>query len=553
MTADAPAARRRLPWLTALSVAALVAATGAGIWGIAAAWRAAVDQAARTFSLEAATRTHRLESLLSATRADLAFLSGSSTLWNLEEALASPDPSEARWRRLAAEGALILFLRGHPEVQHVVAVSDLGGVLVAVGRRGGVPVLWRPASLETSQEFQRSPLTTVAPVTTAARTGHARVGLQAALDPSSLLEAVSAGEGADRFSCSLRDASGATLARDEAVQEKPGRRKPGDLLFAESPLRAEGWGAPSPWLMACAQQQSPSLTLIAPIVARYRLALGLNLAMMLLALMLGFLAIQQTRRRERLEAAAREESRVREVERQLFHSERLGTVGRLAAGMAHEINNPLEGISNYLSLAEDSLRRGDPGSARDHLGGVRHGLERAASVVRQVLAHSDPARTPKEALDLHECLIRSVEFVRSRKEFNRIAFDVALDRAPAVVSGNQVLLGQIFLNLLLNACEAQPGGGAVMVRTRTEGRDLVVEIADQGPGVGPDDAVRVFEPFYSTKGSTGLGLSICHAIARQHDGELSVESRREGGALFRLRLPAAPAASASLAQEPVHD
>src|SRR5262249_61937728 len=103
--------------------------------------------------------------------------------------------------------------------------------------------------------------------------------------------------------------------------------------------------------------------LIEPLARRYRVTLALNLAVMGLALLLGSFAIQQARRRERLEARAREEGRVREVERQLFHSERLGTVGRLAAGMAHEINNPLEGMSEYLALARATPSRGEHGPA----------------------------------------------------------------------------------------------------------------------------------------------------------------------------------------------
>jgi len=104
--------------------------------------------------------------------------------------------------------------------------------------------------------------------------------------------------------------------------------------------------------------------------------------------------------------------------------------------------------------------------------------------------------------------------------------------------GNQVLLGQVFLNLALNACEAQPHGGEVKVVVfAEEGGWAVVEFADRGPGIAPGDAERIFEPFYSTKGSTGLGLSICHAIARQHGGSLSASDRPGGGASFVLRLP----------------
>jgi len=266
------------------------------------------------------------------------------------------------------------------------------------------------------------------------------------------------------------------------------------------------------------------MALFEPLASRYRTMLALNLAVMGLAILLGSFSIQQARRRERLEVEAREEARVRELERQLFHAERLGTVGRLAAGIAHEINNPLEGMSNYLSLAREDLARGDVTSAQRRMEGIGGGLQRAAGVVRQVLAHADPER--------------AAEFVRSREEFRGIEFGLELSDGPLVVRGSDVALGQVVLNLVLNACEAQPGGGEVRVTARREGDGVLIEVADRGPGVPPGEVERIFEPFYSTKRSTGLGLSVCHSIVRQHDGELSVDERKGGGAAFRIRLAA---------------
>jgi len=259
---------------------------------------------------------------------------------------------------------------------------------------------------------------------------------------------------------------------------------------------------------------------------------------MALTLLLGSFAIQQARRRERLEAAAHEEARVRELERQLFHAERLGTVGRLAAGMAHEINNPLEGMSNYLSLARADLAQGDVAAARGRLERIEEGIERAAGIVRQVLAHADPAAAPSSPVEVNSVLQQTVEFVRSRREFGAIDFGVDLGPAPLVVRGSPVMLGQVALNLVINACEAQPRGGEVRVRSWQENGHVLVEIADRGPGVPAEASARIFEPFFSTKQSTGLGLSICHSIVRQHEGELSVQDRPGGGALFRMRLPA---------------
>jgi signal transduction histidine kinase len=231
--------------------------------------------------------------------------------------------------------------------------------------------------------------------------------------------------------------------------------------------------------------------------------------------------------------------RIRELERQLFHAERLSTVGRLAAGIAHEINNPLEGMTNYLRLAEESIERGDGAAARARLDGVRQGLDRAAGIVRRVLSHAEPADALHEDLDVAEVLTSALEFVRSRAEFAAIRFEAEPAAGPAVVRGNAAMLSQVFLNLLLNACEAQPEGGEVKVACRRRGAWIECEVADRGPGVPATRRSRIFEPFETTKRSTGLGLSVCHAIVRRHAGELSVHEREGGGAQFRVRLRAA--------------
>jgi signal transduction histidine kinase len=259
---------------------------------------------------------------------------------------------------------------------------------------------------------------------------------------------------------------------------------------------------------------------------------------MAFTLLLGGLALFEARRRERMESRAREEGRVRELERQLFHAERLTTVGRLAAGIAHEINNPLEGMANWLSLAHQSLEYGDIRAAQLHVQRVREGLDRAAGIVRQVLAHSDPAKAPHEPTDLNAILRETHDFVRSRKEFGAVAFATDLVAGALLVSGSRVMLGQVAVNLILNACEAQPKGGEVRLMSRREGRQVVVEFADRGPGIAEADRERIFEPFFSTKDSTGLGLSICHSIVRQHRGELLAEPRPGGGTVFRMTLPA---------------
>ena len=522
-----PRARR---W-TALSAAAVVAANVAGLWGIAVARRGARDEAARSFRLETASRARILESALHETRADLAFLAGSSVVSQLE-GIGRPE------HRLAAE-AVVVFLRGHPEIAHLTVSSGKGYALLRTGRRGGLPVLWSASDAQAAagggphsdreEADGRYPQTEVA----FAGAGPDVVRLTAEIDAdvwlAHALSTTSPGS-----PCALQDATGRALSRRTAVASVP------EGLAADAQVSAGDWSAPGPWTLRCTSLAASDAATGA-VESRYRLTLVLNAGAMILALLLGSFAIRQTLRRERLEAQAREEMRIRELERQLFHAERLGTVGRLAAGMAHEINNPLEGMSNYLTLARDDLARGDTDKARGRLEGVGQGMERIAGIVRQVLAQADPAAAAGAAapVDVTALVRETLDFIGTRRELAAIALSSDLPPDPIVVPGNSVTLGQVLLNIVLNACEAQPGGGEVQVAVRDGGGHVTVKVADRGPGIAEADLDRIFDPFYSTKQSTGLGLSICHSIVRQHGGELTAANRPGGGALFRIRLPRA--------------
>ena len=521
----------RAGWLTGLSIAAVLAVGVAGFRGIAAARRSAREEAQRAFQDETTGWARAIESRLAGVRSDLAFVAASSPIGRLRE------PADAEgWPRAGAQAALLLFLRGHPEVVHVVVRSPQGEALLHTGRRGGVPVLWvstRPTGLEGAAVAPGRPrLTTTLALASTTPPGPT---VETEVEPVVLLSSAPA---ADGRACRLRDAGGMLLARDPARAAARSGGRGEAAVRAESVVVSDGWSAPGPWRLECEQPEESAVARVEPLTARYRTTLMLNLAAMGLAVLLGGFAVQQTRRRERLEANARQEARVRELERQLFHAERLATVGRLAAGIAHEINNPLEGMANWLSLARRELERGRPEAAAEHLGRAREGLDRAAGIVHQVLGQSDPAKAPWVTVDLNQVLRETEEFLESRKEFAGVSFGLDLDRTPLLVRGNPVMLAQVAVNLVLNACEAQPRGGEVRIRSQRVGAHAVAEIADRGQGVKEADRERIFEPFFSTKDSTGLGLSICHSIVRQHGGELTVGAREGGGALFRMTLPA---------------
>ena len=531
------ASSSRAGWLTLLSVGAVVAVNVAGLWSIAVARRSVVEEAGRLFRLDTETRARALEGAIARSRVDVVFLAGSSAISRLGGS-APAGPRDAEWRRLGAEAALLIFLRGHPEIVHISVLVGKANPIVEAGWRGGVPMVWLPPSgtravVEMPSAETKAHVFGVFALDTHAATASA-LRLVAELDPKAMLTPVLAGAPESR-QCRLADATGRWLTHD--TREMADSARASSALSAETSVHASGWSSSSPWRLTCAESRAATVTLLEPLSQRYRLTVGLNLGVMGLTLLLGWLTVHQLRRRERLEGQAREETRVRELERQLFHSERLATVGRVVAGIAHEINNPLEGMLNYLTLAQDDLARGDAAAAERRMGGVREGIERVAGIVRQVLGQADPATAPVSPVELGGLIRQAVAFIESRRAFHGIAFTVAVPDEPLLASGRSVMLGQVLTNLALNACEAQPEGGEVRVSAERDGDRIQVEIADRGPGIVPEDMARIFEPFYSTKGSTGLGLSVCHTIVSQHGGELKAQDREGGGTVFRLSLP----------------
>ncbi|MBZ0101939.1 MAG: HAMP domain-containing histidine kinase [Thermoanaerobaculia bacterium] len=311
-------------------------------------------------------------------------------------------------------------------------------------------------------------------------------------------------------------------------------------LAAAVPVTDLAWHPPVSWTLRSLESESDVLRSVEHFATDFRNTVVLNLALVVLASLLGWMALREVRAVERLESERRNLDRVRELELGLMHRDRLAALGRIAAGIAHEINNPLEGMSNYLRLAEDDLAAGEPGAAKQHLEGVAHGLERVAGIVRQTLAQAGDGRGAKDCIDLVPLVERTLDFASDDPKAQNVDVRLAPSNGPAPVVGNATTLGQLVLNLVLNACEAQPTGGEVLV-TLEPARDGHVSLAveDRGPGIGDEDVEHVFEPFYSTKGSTGLGLFLCHAIAADHGGTLRAGHREGGGARFVLELPLA--------------
>jgi len=234
-----------------------------------------------------------------------------------------------------------------------------------------------------------------------------------------------------------------------------------------------------------------------------------------------------------------EERRLRE---QLIHSERLSAIGQLVAGVAHEINNPLQGIIGFTELLLGSDAKGQ---IRHDLKQIHGDAQRVAKIVHHLLAFARKSTLDRAVADINE-VVRSTVMLRAF-ELRNASIEVReqLSSDLPVIVTNREQIQQIVLNLLLNAEHALKTTGrrgAITVRTGVEGEAVFVEVADNGPGVPPELAGRIFEPFFTTKGvgqGTGLGLSVSLGIAEQHGGTLALVPHSEG-TCFRLTLPSAP-------------
>ena len=255
------------------------------------------------------------------------------------------------------------------------------------------------------------------------------------------------------------------------------------------------------------------------------------------------------------------------LEARLRHSEKLATIGQLAAGIAHEVGTPLNVIGGRARQME--RKADDPDAVAKNAGIIATQTQRITKIIQQLLDFARRPSATRTRVDLQGVAKGCIDFLEHQLSSSRVEpklHPFSADGADApgapIVLGDADQLQQVCLNLFVNAIQAMPDGGTLELSTRTQvrrrpgletaepGGFVVLEVADTGVGIPEEDRERIFEPFYSTKrggdqGGTGLGLSVSVGIVKDHDGWIEIDSRPGGGTIFRVYVPAVEVQSAA--------
>lgn len=254
----------------------------------------------------------------------------------------------------------------------------------------------------------------------------------------------------------------------------------------------------------------------------------------------GVLADQERKRREQLEAATRQLEKVyRELQdsfEQVKRADRLSAVGQLAAGLAHEIRNPLgsiEGATNIIQSPATSaeIREGS-------LNIIRKECQRLNRLLTNLLDFARPRRPEFRSVDVARLIDSIFTLVGPNAQLQHISLKKTIRGSPPQVESDPEQLKQVILNLAINAIQAMPDGGEIEVTVDQNESAVFIAVKDEGTGIAAENLERIFDPFFTTKDAgTGLGLSVAHQVVAQHGGALKAEPNAEGGMTFSLSLP----------------
>jgi two-component system NtrC family sensor kinase len=240
------------------------------------------------------------------------------------------------------------------------------------------------------------------------------------------------------------------------------------------------------------------------------------------------------------------QKKLEEAESQLFQSEKLASLGRLAAGVAHEINNPLTSILLYGNLMREKLEESHP--LANNLNYILEDAERCKDIVKNLLAYSRQTRPAKDVFYLNNLVGESLRLIRDQKLFMNVKIIKDLDDCQILVNADKNQLCQVLINLIINAFDAMEGSGTLTLKTYRDRKEnkAYIEVTDTGSGIPQENLSKVFDPFFTTKEvgkGTGLGLSMAYGILEENHGKISIKQTGPEGTTILLELPEEPVSS----------
>ncbi|HBA60280.1 MAG TPA: hypothetical protein DCZ92_05600 [Elusimicrobia bacterium] len=229
-------------------------------------------------------------------------------------------------------------------------------------------------------------------------------------------------------------------------------------------------------------------------------------------------------------------SEVLKTQKQLLQSEKMAAIGQLAAGLAHEIYNPLNVISGFTEVLLKQSER--PEAEKKHLAEIYRETGRCQDLIAELLRFAKPKKSGRALSDLGVILTETVSLIQAQAKTQKVSVVLEIPKDLPAVLADKDQLKQVFLNLLLNACQAMPSGGELSAKAYQTDGVVAVDIKDTGVGIKPQDIQNIFNPFFTTKAEgTGLGLALSFAVMESHGGTLNVKSEEGKGATFTLTLP----------------
>ncbi len=240
-----------------------------------------------------------------------------------------------------------------------------------------------------------------------------------------------------------------------------------------------------------------------------------------------------------------------ELERQMIQADKMASLGQMAGGVAHELNNPLASILMNVNLAREALPADS--EAQTELARVEEDALRCKRIIENLLDFSRQSKMTQQRVDVNDIVQRTIALLQHEADLRGVTIECAPGDPPPAIMADPIQIQQVLVNLVLNALHASPPGAAVRITARQDAGWAEISVQDQGPGIPPADRPKVFDPFFTTKETgTGLGLSICYGIIEKHRGSIHFSTRTEAeagpgespGATFIVRLPAAEAEAA---------